>query len=130
MGLVGVALGKAIETAGLCPIVKRIWTPSWAIFSGGLVSLILAGFVAVVDWRGWKRWALPFIVAGVNPITLYCLWQLAPGFVRQHLKTHLGQQIFESCGSIYAPLLERASVLFVFWLILFWMYRRKLFVRI
>jgi heparan-alpha-glucosaminide N-acetyltransferase len=129
-GLAGVALGKAIEIGGLCPIVKRIWTPSWAIFSSGLVSLLLAGFVAVVDWWGWKRWAFPLIVAGVNPITLYCLWQLAPGFVRQNLKTHFGQQIFESCGLIYAPLLERVSVLLVFWLVLFWMFRKKLFVRI
>ena len=129
-GLAGVVLGAVIAAAGLCPIIKRIWTPSWTIFSGGLVTLILAGFVAVIDWRGWKRWAFPLIVAGVNPITLYLLWQLAPGFVRQHLKTHLGQSIFESAGPIYVPLLERVVVLLVFWLILLWMYRRKIFIRI
>jgi len=129
-GLAGVVLGATIAAAGLCPIVKRIWTPSWTIFSGGLVSLVLAAFVAVIDGRGWKRWAFPLLVAGVNPITLYLLWQLAPGFVRQHLKTHLGQSIFESAGSIYVPMLERVVVLFVFWLILLWMYRRKIFIRI
>jgi heparan-alpha-glucosaminide N-acetyltransferase len=129
-GLAGMVLGKAIELAGLCPIVKRIWTPSWALFSGGLVMLLLAGFVALIDWRGWKRWAFPFVVAGLNPITLYCLWQLSGGFIRDNLKTHLGQRIFESLGGTYAPMLERVSVLLVFWLILLWMYRRKLFLRI
>jgi predicted acyltransferase len=129
-GVVGIALGEAIGLVGLCPIVKRIWTPSWVLFSGGLVTVLLAGFVAVIDWGGWKRWAFPLVVAGMNPITLYCLWQLAPGFVRGSLKTHLGQHVFEIFGEAYAPMVERISVLVVFWLILLWMYRRRIFLRI
>jgi predicted acyltransferase len=127
-GMLGMALGEAIALAGLCPIVKRIWTPSWALYSGGLVTLLLAGFVAVLDWRGWKRWAFPLVVAGMNPITLYCLWQLAPSFVRGSLKIHFGQHVFESFGVVYAPMVERVAVLFVFWLILLWMYRRRIFI--
>jgi heparan-alpha-glucosaminide N-acetyltransferase len=129
-GLAGLVIGKAIELAGLCPIVKRIWTPSWAIFSGGLVMLLLAFFVAAIDWRGWKRPVFPLVVAGLNPITLYCMWQLIAGFVRENLKRHLGTAPFESLGVLYAPILERAAILLVFWLILFWMYRRKIFLRI
>jgi predicted acyltransferase len=129
-GIAGIVLGKAMELAGLCPIVKRIWTPSWALFSGGLVTLLLAGFVAPIDWRGWKRWAFPLVIAGLNPIALYCMWQLMGGFIRESLKTHLGQRIFESLGGPYAPMLERTAVLLGFWLILLWMYRRKVFLRI
>jgi predicted acyltransferase len=129
-GVAGVALGKAIELAGLCPIVKRIWTPSWTIFSAGLVTLLLAGFVAVVEWGGWKRWVFPLVVAGLNPITLYCMWQLMGGFVRESLRIHLGGHVFEHFGAVYAPILERASVLLVYWLILLWMYRRRIFIRI
>jgi predicted acyltransferase len=129
-GIVGILLGQAIELAGLCPIVKRIWTPSWAIFSSGLVTLLLAGFVALIDWRGWKRWAFPLVVAGLNPITLYCMWQLMSSFISDNLKIHLGRRIFECAGATYAPLFERIAVLLVFWVILLWMYRRKLFLRI
>jgi len=129
-GLAGLALGGAIELAGWCPIVKRLWTPSWAIYSGGWVTLLLAGFVAAVEWRGWKRWAFPLVVAGLNPITLYCMWQLMSGFIRENLKRHFGAHLFESFGAIYAPILERASILLVFWLILLWMYRRKIVLRI
>jgi predicted acyltransferase len=129
-GLAGLVLGEAMELAGLCPIVKRLWTPSWALFSGGWVTLLLAGFVALIDWRGWKRWAFPLVVAGLNPITLYCLWQLTTGFFRDSLKMHLGQHAFESFGVAYAPMTERVSVLLVLWLITLWMYRRKLFLRI
>ncbi len=52
------------------------------------------------------------------------------GSLRENVKTHLGQHIFESFGAIYAPVLERAAALIVFWLILLWMYRRKIFLRI
>ena len=126
-GVAGIFLGKAIELLGLCPIVKRIWTPSWAIFSGGVVTLILAGFVAVVDWRGWKRWTFPFVVVGLNPITLYCLWQLSGGFIRQQFQIHLGRDVFATLGQLWGPALERGSTLIILWLILLWMYRRKIF---
>lgn len=129
-GVLGIVLGKGIALTGLCPIVKRIWTPSWTIYSAGWVTLVLAAFVAMVEWRQWKRWAFPFVVVGLNPITLYCLWQLSGGFIRDNLRRHLGQHIFESFGAAYAPVLERAAVLLVLWLILLWMYRKKIFLRI
>src|SRR5262249_54855351 len=44
-GIAGIVLGKTIELSGLCPIVKRIWTPSWTLFSAGLVTLMLAALV-------------------------------------------------------------------------------------
>jgi predicted acyltransferase len=129
-GLGGVGLGLALQAAGVCPIVKRIWTPSWAIFSGGVVALLLAGFVAWIDWRGWKRGAFPLVVAGMNPIALYVMWQLMGGFARENLTRHLGPHLFESFGARYAPVLERAWILLMFWLILLAMYRRRIFVRL
>ncbi len=129
-GIAGVAAGAAIGYSGLCPIVKRIWSPSWAIYSAGWVTLLLAGFVAAIDWRGWKKWAFPFVVVGLNPITLYCMWQLTDAFVRAALKRHFGQNIYETLAGPAAPTVERFAVLLVFWLILFWMYRRKIFLRI
>lgn len=129
-GVAGIVIGQAIALTGLCPIVKRIWTPSWAIYSGGWVTLLLAAFVATIEWRGWKAWAFPLVVAGMNPIALYCMWQLMGGFIRDNLKRHLGPQVFESLGATYAPILERIAVLAVFWLILLWLYRRRVFLRV
>jgi len=129
-GVGGVLLGWAIAMAGLCPIVKRIWTPSWTIASGGVVVLLLALFVAVIEGLGLKRWAFPFVVVGLNPITLYCLWQLGGGFIRENIQRHLGQDIFASFGPDFVPMLQRGSALLVLWLVLLWMYRRKIFIRI
>ncbi|MBN8249114.1 MAG: DUF5009 domain-containing protein [Verrucomicrobia bacterium] len=129
-GIGGIAAGALLGWTGACPIVKRIWTPSWALYSGGWVTLILAAFVAVMDLRGWQRWAFPLVVAGMNPITLYCLWQLSGGFIRENVKRHLGPGVFEVLGPDGVPALERGTVLLVLWLLLYWMYRRKIFLRI
>ncbi len=129
-GVLGIIIGAAIAWVGLCPIVKRIWTPSWTIASAGVVTLLLAAFVAVVEGLHWKRWAFPFVVVGLNPITLYCLWQLGGGFIRDNLRRHLGQNIFEVFGPAYTQTLQRASALVILWLVLLWMYRRRIFIRI
>jgi heparan-alpha-glucosaminide N-acetyltransferase len=78
-GFAGITLGAVIAATGLCPIVKRIWTPSWTILSAGVVSVVLAGFYGIIDGLGQRRWSFPFVVAGVNSIALYCLWQLMEG---------------------------------------------------
>ncbi|MFO0889554.1 MAG: DUF5009 domain-containing protein [Isosphaeraceae bacterium] len=129
-GLVGIGLGLAIASAGLCPIVKRIWTPSWTIYSAGVVALALACFHAVIEMMGWRRWSFPLVVAGMNAIALYCLWQLTGGFITENARRHLGPRVFESLGPACTPILERVTVLLVLWLFLLWMYRRRLFLRI
>ncbi len=129
-GLALVLVGKALDVAGLCPLVKRIWTPAWALFSAGWVMLILAVFVAAVDWRGWKRWTSPLVVVGMNSIAIYCLFQLSSGFIRQQARTHLGTGFFTAFGDPFVPVLERGITLAVLWLVLFWMFRRRIFLRI
>jgi predicted acyltransferase len=129
-GMVGIIVGGVIALVGLCPIVKRIWSPSWVIYSAGWVTLILAVLVAIVEWRGWKRWTFPFMVVGLNPITLYCMWQLMGGFIRENARRHVSRDIFVIFGEVYSPIMERAVVLLVLWLVVLWMYRRKIFLRI
>ena len=54
-GAVGIAAGLLLHFAGICPIVKRIWTPSWTLFSGGLCFLFLAAFGWIIDVRGHQE---------------------------------------------------------------------------
>ena len=129
-GLAGIAIGGWIAAAGLCPLVKRIWTPSWAIFSAGVVAVVLAAFYAIIDVQDRRRWSFPLVVAGMNSIALYVLWQLMGGFIKDNVRRHLGPHIFESLGPDYTTMLERGTVLVVLWLILLWMYRRGFFLRI
>ncbi|MFO0892461.1 MAG: DUF5009 domain-containing protein [Isosphaeraceae bacterium] len=130
LGLLGLGAGWGLEALGVCPVVKRIWTPSWVLYSGGLCFLFLAFFHAVIDVLGLKAWAFPLMVIGANSIAAYCGSHLLEHFVSESIKTHLGRHVFESFGQAYAPFVEGVAVLLVFWLILFWMYRRKLYIRI
>ncbi len=111
-------------------MVKRIWTPSWVLYSGGWCFLFLAGFYAVIDLWGLRLWAFPLRVIGMNSIAAYCMANLFDRFVAKNLRIHLGENVFKVFGEGYAPLLHGAGVLLVLWLILLWMYRRKLFLRI
>ncbi len=129
-GVAGIALGMLLDTTGVCPIVKRIWTPSWAIFAGGCTALILAACYWAIDVRGWKKWTFPFLVAGMNSIAMYVLVHLMETFVAQSLKIHFGQNIFEIFGKQWMLVTQGASVLAILWLICLWMYRRKIFLRI
>jgi predicted acyltransferase len=125
-GAICLALGTAMD-ATVCPIVKRIWTPSWVVYSTGWTCWFLAIFYGLTDVRGWKRWAWPLVVVGVNSIAIYVMAQLMKPFVADTLKTHFGPQIFDGP---YGSVVRSASILLVFWLICYAMYRQKIFVKI
>lgn len=118
----GIAAGALLHFAGICPIVKRIWTPSWTLFSGGLCFLLLALFCRL-------RPSHFLVVIGTNSIAAYLIAHLFHEFVEQSFNTHIGG-LFWAFGAAYQPLLLGLAVLATYWLILRWMYRRKLFLKI
>jgi heparan-alpha-glucosaminide N-acetyltransferase len=129
-GVGGVLVGLLIQALGICPIVKRIWTPSWSIFSSGWVVLLLTGLYYIVDIRGYRRWAFPLLVVGVNSIAMYVLVHVATEYVERSFTIHLGSGLFNVLGPAFAPILLGGAALLTFWFILLWMYRNKLYVRI
>lgn len=135
VGAACLAAGYGLDAAGVCPNVKRIWTPAWTLFSGGWCFLILAGFVAVCDVAGWAGWTFPLRVIGANSIVAYCADHLINGFILASFVTHFGADVFKlkpfgKDYEVYEPLVSGAAVLAVLWLILYWMYRNRIFVRI
>jgi len=129
-GVIGLVSGAVVGGLGICPVVKRIWTPGWVLFSGGWCFLLLAGFYAVIDLWGRKGWSFPLVVIGMNSIAAYCIAHLFDSFIGKALTINLGQNTFKLFGDAYEPLVHGAAVLFFLWLILFWMYRRKIFLKI
>lgn len=126
----GVASGLLLHALGVCPVVKQIWTPAWTLFSGGMCFAILAGFAWVLDVKGWRRWAFPLVVVGMNSIAAYMIAHLFEDFFRSSFRIHLGQDWAKLFGAGLEPLVEGMAILACYWLILFWMYRRKLFLKI
>lgn len=129
-GIVLTLAGLALQWLHINPIIKRIWTSSYTLYSGGLVILMLAALYAAIDVKGWRRWAFPLLVIGANSIAVYVMSWTMEGFVRGALVRHVGRRAFGVLGPAFEPVLLGAAVVFVFWLILLWMYRRRIFLRI
>ena len=130
-GVISLAAGWLLGAVGICPVVKRIWTPSWVLFSGGWCFLFMAAFLALIDLRCWRAWSFPLVVIGMNSIAAYVMseWLFAD-FFRQAFQRHISVRLFEMFGAAYAPFVLGSCVVLTFWLILFWMYRRRIFLRI
>jgi predicted acyltransferase len=111
----------------ICPVVKRIWTPSWVLWSAGWVFLMLAFFYFVMDVKGLKKWAVPLTVVGMNSILMYLGYQLCSGWIRETLAKHLGHDLFTGP---YQAMTERSGVLLVLWLACLWLWRQRVFLRI
>jgi predicted acyltransferase len=129
-GAAGLALGQFFNLTGICPLIKRLWTPSWALFSTGWCCLILAGLFAVVDVIGLRRWAFPLVVVGVNSLAIYCMSMLLKPWAAQTLRIHFGPSVFAWLGPLYEPAVQAVLVGLFFWLACLWMYRQKIFMRI
>ena len=121
----------------VCPVVKRIWTPSWVFFSGGYVIGMLALFYLLFDLLPLKLLAMPLVVVGMNSILIYMMGQLVRSWTAKHLlRTHfsgfietvLGQRALDP--EWYGPITESTGVFLLFWLFLFWLYRQRIFLRI
>jgi len=123
-------LGLVFQWAGICPIVKRVWTSSYTLYSGAWVILILAGFYALIEWKGWRRWAFPLVVVGMNSIAVYVMSWTMSRFFGSALDRHLGRVLAAMAGPTIQPVLHGFAVMLIFWFILFWMYRRSIFLKI
>jgi predicted acyltransferase len=129
-GVIGIAAGLLLHFTGICPVVKRIWTPAWTLFSGGACFLPLAGFSWVIDIKGYRKWAFPLVVIGMNSIAAYLIAHLFQNFFASSFRIHLGPNFFKVFGDGVEPFVSGMAILLCYWLVLFWMYRRKLFLKI
>lgn len=135
------------------PINKSLWTSSYAVFMAGMAAVCFGVTYWFVDVQGWRRWARPFAIYGMNAIAMFVLagveGRLSLAIVLTNaagksvsLNTYLYQKLFGAfaspetapfCGFLASP--ENASLMWavtymlalycVAWL----MYRRKWFVK-
>ncbi len=142
-GAVGLAVGRALGDFGVCPVVKRIWTPSWVLFSGGWCFLILAVFHALTAGIGYAGWTYPLRVIGANSILIYVIAEVPlGGWLLTQLQKHLPPDTFAELSrkvsewvggaspEAISGAMKGAVLLVVYWLLLWWLYAKRVFVRI
>jgi len=108
------------------PIIKLLWTSSFVLVSGGISFLILALFYWIIDVLGYKRWAFFFIVIGMNSLAVYVAkilfdFRLITDIFVGKLLPRLGR---------WDDFAEAVVALALIWSLLFWMYRKKSFIRL
>jgi predicted acyltransferase len=124
------ATAVLLDLTGINPIVKRIWTPAWTLFSGGWCFLLLAAFYFVVDLKHKKGWFTMLIIIGSNSIAAYLLADTLTGFIRHSFEIHLGSEYDLLFGSPYRTLVSGLMILLVEIWILRNMYKKKIFIKI
>jgi len=121
VGLSGVVLGWALNP--VIPIVMKIWTTTYGLASAGFACLMFLVFYWLIDVRGFRKPAFPFLVIGMNAVAIYMSESIIPWSKTVAIFTH---PLAGTLGS-FAPLFHAIAVLTIEWLVLYWMYRRKIF---
>jgi len=126
-GTGGVIIGLGLHYSFL-PSIMKLWTSSYGILSAGWACLMLLFFYWVIDVLGWRKWGFGFMVIGMNAIAIYVGVSLFGSHISRMLKIFIDGAV-SMLGSA-GPLFEAACIFGVRWLILFWMYRRKIFIKV
>lgn len=121
--LIGVGLLWSIEF----PIIKKIWSSTFTLVVGGYSVAMLAIFYYIIDVRGWKGWAFPFAVIGMNSITIY----MAPRLINfDKFSSFFLNGIVRICGDPWGDIISRVGCLLVMWLFLYFLYKKKIFLKV
>lgn len=125
IGTVALSLGWLLDP--ILPVNKTLWTPTFVLVTCGWSVLFLALFYWLIDMLNWQAWAKPFAIIGMNSIIIY----LGTSLVNW---PYMVNSLF---GGILTPLSDglQALMTIVFllllqWLLLAWMYRNKIFIKV
>lgn len=125
-GIIALALGKLWSFS--FPIIKNLWTSSFVLFAGGWSLILLSVFYLVIDVWGFRKWAFPFVVIGLNSITIYMLNSGIIDFAQ------MGKYFFGGLASHFSelaqPVILASAFVLCMWTTLYILYRYKIFLKV
>jgi predicted acyltransferase len=127
-GLIGVVAGYALDP--LTPIIKRICTSSFILVSGGWTILALAFSFWLIDIMKQKKWSLFFAIVGMNPLFIYLFAHVGGAELVEQIVHPFSWALFGWTGDAVASVLTALVVLFLLWYMCYWLYKKKIFIRI
>ena len=125
------AIGVALVAIGWIwgiwhPVIKRIWTSSMVLVSSGYCFLLMALFYYLIDYKGWKKHGEWLKVYGMNSIMAYMLTMCINFTCISHSFFHGVEQYL----GVYYPILITLCNATIIYLILWWMFKQKVFLRV
>lgn len=127
-GLIGVVVGHALNP--ISPIIKRICTGSFILASGGWTLLAMALSYWLIDMKGWRKGVLFFAIVGMNPLFIYLFAHLGGAVFIQNLVQPFSNSLLAWTGEWTLATITSLVVLGLLWYLCYWLYRRKIFIRI
>ena len=128
-GLLLVIAGYLMDPVS--PIIKRISTSSFVIVTGGWTVLAMAVLYWIVDIRRLNgRWTLLFSVVSMNSLFIYMFAHLDGGKFLEHIMHPFTYVLFDWGGALIAPILTSLLVWAGLWGLCYWMYKKRLFIKI
>lgn len=124
------------------PINKALWTSSYVLYAGGLASIGMALCYWIIDVQGYKKFTTPFVVYGVNAITVFFLAGLMPRILNliqitkpDGTKTGLLVRFYETCytpffSPINASLVWAITYVLGFYVLLYFMYKKNIIIKV
>ncbi len=127
-GILGILAGYALNP--VTPIIKRIATSSFVIVSGGYALLVLALSYWLIDIKKSRNWVIFFAVVGMNPLFIYLFAHVGGADFMQHIFIPFTQALFGRMGTLTANIFTSIIVWASLWYITWWMYKRRIFIKI
>lgn len=110
------------------PINKNLWTSSFVFLTGGISLILLSVFYLILDIWKIRFWAFPFVIIGLNPITIYLAQAGMINF--SSTSNYFFSHFFESVSSRYYPFWMACSFFLVSWLFLYFLYKKNIFLKV
>lgn len=129
-GFILMLLGLALSY-GL-PFNKRIWSPSFVLFTCGLSASLLALLIYVIDFKGKKRWTPFLIVFGVNPLFIYILSEILAAIFNQFQVSKVTYEMIAATipDPYLSSLIYAISFVVLNWLVGYPLYKKKIYIKI
>jgi predicted acyltransferase len=109
------------------PVIKKIWTSSYVLVAGGYACLLLAAFYEVIEVWQWRKWCMPFVWVGMNPITIYLVFHW--GRFSELAELVVGGPVKQALGA-WGDLAVGLGVVALMLLLMRLLYQRKVFLRL
>ena len=127
-GVIGVIAGYALDP--IDPMIKRICTASFVIVSGGWCLLALAFCYWLIDMKGFRKWTWFFNIVGMNSLFIYLFTNTGGARWFERIAVPFTMGFFAWCGQLGAEIITSLAVWGMLWGLCFWLYRKRVFIRI
>ena len=111
----------------LFPINKLLWSSSYVLIAGGWSLMLLGIFYWVIDVKGYRKWAFPFVVIGANAIATYAI---RPFIKFADIASRIAGGNVAAIFGNYQSLWLSAITYLLIWLVVYWLYKKKIFIKL